>query len=201
MKIHTRNNTLSNICELQADVGDIDGALKTFDMITNELNARLIDDALEFIAEDQAWYGDSDGAMKTANRIKDTSWHRGAVVDAVKARRRRVGQGVVVKAVKSEQAIQMDIPVIKTVDWLKKLDEGHKWDSGYDYEWEYHNGHRVKRYRVGLNRDQFVNLTGYVAAQHEDNPRSLFAKMIEVANTLIIGQNMIEKMVKDQAAQ
>jgi tetratricopeptide (TPR) repeat protein len=221
----TRIRALTTVAEIQARVGDMASAQETFESaITNadtlqpeQLNKSF---ALCDIARAQAWAGDMvnakttfasalknvsvshdnfqtmaeiynivtaqaavyyvSDAQKTADLLRDDAdnkWKTGAQKDITHAQEAiKLGMGIRIH----ERPL---VVAITAHDWLHQLDED---TASMD---------------CALNTDPFLDLASYLTAQHSDDPGKLFNVLKETAEKIIKAQNVIDKMLKQEAAK
>jgi len=187
------------IAEAQIKAGDIAGAketivsaLKTADLIIH--NSLFKCTAQTEIAEAKAMAGDIAGAKETllqavnsADSIENIDskidmQHR---ITEVQAKYSISGIPIVTTGKKPVAKIsaQPTVPVIKVSDWLSKLDD------------------KSKQGECALNTDLFLDLTGYLTAQHSDDAQVFFKKLYDTAEKIVTAQSIIDKMLKQQASQ
>lgn len=169
--INERFVLLTNLAIAQSHVGDISGAQESV------ASARKVADLL-----DEVYPG-----YLTGPDIKDAQ-------DAIKEAQEKAASTNNPVSVVSHEAgarapAQQVVPVITVSDWLERLD-----DTGKEYRDYYSDCH--------LNTDPFLDLSRYLtSSMHSDNPREQVEHLSDTAEMLIKAQEVINRMLKQQAKQ
>lgn len=129
----------------------------------------------EAIAEAETKAGDCAGAQKTADLIHDAKDKHDAqfFINLYK-------DGC---SKSNSTSTQRAAPVLKASDWLEKLDDNNQSN------------------RCPLNTDPFLDLAGYLTAQHSDDPGTLFYALYNTAEKIAKARNIINRMLKQQVKQ
>jgi tetratricopeptide (TPR) repeat protein len=181
----------SAIAEAQSKAGDFAGAKATFEFVLR--NSELIpgnrSDALQDVVKAQARSGDITGAQKTVDLMPDDIYKKFAR-DFV---------------AKFSAEIQPSKPAVKESDWLYNLD--------CTYEVPFLGN------RAPLKMAPFLDLAGYLKSlkasyktpaermrygdsfEKPDEDKRFFDALHETAESLISAQNVIHKMLKQQAGK
>jgi tetratricopeptide (TPR) repeat protein len=169
---------LIEFSKAQAHAGDFAGALKTADLITDATHKYY---ALSSIAGRQAGIGDMAGARKTADLIQNAKERKEAVHTAeVLYDLRRDTANRLPIAIQS--SISPAAPAIRIPDWLERLDLDDD------------------RRECALNTEPFLNFAGYLKSlPTSDKPQAIFENLRDTARKLVTAQNVIDKMLKQQA--
>ncbi len=197
-----RSPHLHDVATLWAIAGDFTAALRTADLIRDELGVSVDKSAaLSKIAEAQAEAGDLAGALKTVELIPDKKWKSQA-------------QSTIAKA-QATAGSASNQPAVPVSGWLFKLDDS---DTGYR-----HCAGSTSN-RCPLNTAPFLDLAGYLkslptrpivdlssvpaelrALQGKqpppDDSESLFFKLHGVAELIATARNNIHQDLKQQASQ
>lgn len=191
---------LVEIAGLWAEAGDITAAMKAADSIQDAFEKSV---ALDSIAENQIEAGDIAGALRTNDLIENAyvkSLTQKAIAEA------QVTAGDIAGAQKTADLIQDEYwkseaqktiadaqaragstnnrPALSAItlwDWLDKLDD------------PYVDG--------TLEADPFLDLTGYLTSLYTTDPQEDFYTLHDTAEHLIKAQNVIDKMLKQQAGK
>ena len=187
------------IVSYQLQARDISGAQKTAALIQD---SEAKNRALQSIAKAQFESGDITGALATADLVQDErgkSWLQNSIAKAqIKAGDIAGAQKTWVAAQKTANLIedanertsaQNDIARDRSQaenmpigsDWLDKLEDGNQSDA------------------CALNTGPFLDLASYLTTQHSDVPQTLFTALTDTAEKVIKAQNVIERILKQQA--
>jgi hypothetical protein len=125
-----------------------------------------------------------DGAL----RFPGDAWRAEGAREAIARAKARSGSTsysatIVGPASVAPTPVQAAVPVLKTSDWLEKLDEGRTIVD------------------CPLNTAPFLDLAGYLTALHSDNPQTLFSALQDTAEKIITAQNIIDRMLKQRAGK
>jgi tetratricopeptide (TPR) repeat protein len=169
-----------NIAKAQAKAGDIKDAKETFASALRAVD--LIDAAyyknstLVDISNDQVYSGDYEGAQKTANQISDAKRKSTQLRQIARYAYLQNNPELII----TRTTVADVLPVITVSSWLEKLDDT---DLNHD---------------CPLNTDPFLDLVGYLTAQHSDDPQKLYTALYHTAEKMVNAQNVIHQMLKQQ---
>ena len=187
------------IVSYQLQASDILGAQKTAALIQD---SEAKNRAFQSIAKAQLESGDITGALATADLVQDErgkSWLQNSIAKAqIKAGDIAGAQKTWVAAQKTANLIedanertsaQNDIARDRSQaenmpigsDWLDKLEDGNQSDA------------------CALNTGPFLDLASYLTAQHSDVPQMLLSALKDTAEKVIKAQNVIDRILKQQA--
>ena len=180
---------MGDIAASQVDAGDVPDARETWihalrnvDFIQNGFEKDLV---WESVARTQVKARDIAEAQQTTNLIHDASTKHGAqaAVDEAKGKTNSISNPPAIASSEPAKATnQPVIPVVQVSDWLKRLDDRDKAES------------------CALNTDPFLDLASYLKAlPPSDNPQTVFESLRDTATRLVTAQNVIDKMLKQQA--
>ena len=194
-------DALMEVVKLQLKLGDIPGAKETLAGILKAWNALedrqlkateagLVGQLYYDFAKAQLKAGDFAGARESITKYAAshpdpgnesmTKWLVGSLQKEIDDAQGKVSSGnKSANNVNPAIVAQAPIPAIKVSDWVSKLDD---------------------QYSIcPLNTEPFLDLAGYLTAQHSDDPHKLFYALKETAEKIIKAQNVINKMLKQQA--
>jgi len=208
-------SALMHIVEAQATLGDIAGAkatlalaLKAYNSIENKefktLTAGLFPTLYSGIAHAQLKAGDIAGARESLEllikyadptRDPDNKYNKymeqfsiRSVREAIDDAQLKAGSVNKSAATVSPTTVALaPIAVINVSDWVNNLDDKVAQPAQYSV--------------CPLNTEPFLDLAGYLTGQHSDDPDKLFDVLKETAEKIIKAQNVIDKMLKQQAKQ
>jgi len=166
------------IADAQVKAADIDGAKNTLASIQNTGNEPpMLGIAREDLAEAQARAGDISGAQQTADLIL---WPEGKKMaqEAINHAKERAKYAA---PTQQKAFVGPVVDIVKVSDWLEKLDLTYG--------------------DCALNTDPFLDLASYLVSKHSDNPETLFYNINDTAQKIVTAQNVIDKMLKQQAKQ
>jgi hypothetical protein len=179
---------LFHMAELWAKAGDYTAAVKTADLIEHTFykgSAQCqIARAQAEAGEAQAESGDTSGAQKTfaeaqktADLIQSADSKSSAQSAIAKAQAKSGITNARNSTRQSTSATEPPVqPAITVSDWLKKLDE--------------------------LNTEPFLDLTGYLKSlPKSDDPQKVFESLRDTATKIVTVQNVITRMLKEQAGK
>ena len=162
------------IAKIQTRTGDISGAKQTADLIQYAFLKSSLQADIAYAQRDA---GDIRGALTTADQIKDAGL-------------KTTVQSNIVPNASSQPAVsastQSAIVTITVSDWLSKLNDTKDWD------------------KCALNTGRFLDLASYLKSLLlSDNPTNNFGfgDLYDAAYQIVIAQNVIDQMLKQQAKQ
>ena len=179
IQTYDRDNALSALAEVQARVGDIAGAQKTVALVKNDPMIWSKGFAQVAIVTAQRTAGDIAGAQKTVDLMPDGNSKKEAQIESW-VRFPKLTRG----------PIQ---PVIS--DWLQKLDDDGSHHSFNEYD-------PAKNFDdwCPLNSDPFLDLaTNLKSLLASGDPKEVFDAFYRTAKTIVTAQNVIDRMLKQQA--
>jgi tetratricopeptide (TPR) repeat protein len=222
----SRIRSLTTIAGTQARAGDMAGAQETFSSAmknADTLQPEQVDKSsvLCDVARAQAWAGDMVNAKTTfASALKNVSVSHGNFDTMAE----------IYKIAYTQAAVYYVSDAQKTADLLRD-DADNKWKTGAqeaitraqetiklglgihhvhdeplvapvtDHDWLHQLDEDTASMDCALNTDPFLDLASYLTAQHSDDPGKLFNVLKETAEKIIKAQNVIDKMLKQEAAK
>jgi hypothetical protein len=199
---YEKPDALEEVVKVQAKLGDIPGAKETLAAalkVSSSIGGRQIIGMLNFdIAKAQLKAGDFAGAreslMKYAASNPDpeneymTKWVIRSFQKEIDDAQAKGGSGnKSADTVSPTIVAQAPIPANKVSDWINKLDDNVAQPAQYSV--------------CPLNTELFLDLAGYFTAQRSDDPHKLFYALKEAAEKIIKAQNVIDKMLNQQAGK
>jgi hypothetical protein len=168
------------IAKAQIKAGEFAGALKIVASIDDYRLRR--NDTYSAIAEGQAKAGDIAGAQKTADLISTEFSRRLAHRAIAKIQAEGGVAGAPNPPRQSMPDTQPSIqPVVTVSDWLKKLDDD------------------ADSHDCPLNTEPFLDLAGYLKSKtSSDNPEEVFGRLHYTAKGVVMAQNVVYQLLKQQ---
>lgn len=120
--------------------------------------------------------GDLEDAQKVADSICNGPISKGTADTAIEEAQKKAA---------SKIAVEPTVSIITVSNWLVRLD-----DSSEDWD-----------HPCALSTDPFLDLGSYLTAQHSDDPKNLFNALEHTIEKIVIAQNTIDRMLKQQAKQ
>ena len=152
--------------------GNLSNLIKMVQDAANQTTGDNRDANYGSVAELWARFGDMKAAIKVMGQIKDLDKKRDVQNSVAQA---QASDG---STTENHSQVQPVIPVIIVSDWIKIL---------YDDD---------QTHDCALYTEQFLDLAGFLTAQHSDDPQILFNDLKDTALKIAMAYNTIDEMLK-----